>query len=123
MLRWYLASLIFLLIISPGIGFGVYQYVMHHPAAPGSFVGRAYERTVKAKLLVLCTKSMASYVQVGKTNTEQQTSAACKCFTDDMFEKLQDVPPGELDKMVEQNATQHSAASIFKACSDRFGLN
>ena len=73
MLRWYLASLIFLLIISPGIGFGVYQYVMHHPAEPGSFVGRAYERTVKAKLLVLCTKSMASYVQPGKTNTEEQT--------------------------------------------------
>ena len=49
MLRWYLASLVFLLVVSPAIGFGVYHYVMTHPAEPGTLAGRVYEKTVKSK--------------------------------------------------------------------------
>jgi len=38
--RWYLASLVFLLVISPAVGFGVHHYVMTHPAEPGTLAGR-----------------------------------------------------------------------------------
>jgi hypothetical protein len=88
MLRWYLASLVFLLVISPAVGFGVYHYVMTHPAEPGTLAGRVYEKTVKAKLSRLCLKNMRPFVKADDTNLEGQLEASCKCFTDDMFEKF-----------------------------------
>lgn len=39
----YLASLVFLLVVSPAIAFGIYHYVMTHPAEPGTLAGRMYE--------------------------------------------------------------------------------
>jgi hypothetical protein len=122
MLRWYLASLVFLLVVSPAIGFGIYHYVMTHPAEPGTLAGRVYEKTVKAKLSRLCTKNMRPFVKADETNLEVQLAAACKCFADDMFEKFRHVPPGDLDAMAAQKETQDSARAIFTKCADQSGV-
>lgn len=124
MLRWYLASLVFLLVISPAIGFGVYHYVMTHPAEPGTLAGRVYEKTVKAKLSRLCLKNMRPFVKADDdTIEEQQLEASCKCFTDDMFEKFRYVPPGDLDALAGQKETQQSAQAIFKKCANQSGVS
>jgi hypothetical protein len=123
MLRWYLASLVFLLVVSPAIGFGVYRYVMTHPAEPGTLAGRVYEKTVKAKLSRLCMKNMRPFVKAGNASLEEQLEASCKCFTDDMFEKFRYVPPGDLDAMAEQKETQHSAQAIFTRCANQSGVS
>ena len=123
MLRWYLASLVFLLVVSPAIGFGVYRYVMTHPAEPGTLAGRVYEKTVKAKLSRLCTKNMKQFVTADDGSLEEQLAAACQCFTDDMFEKFRYVPPGDLDAMAEQKETQQSAQAIFTKCAQRSGVS
>ena len=123
MLRWYLASLVFLLVVSPAIGFGVYHYVMTHPAEPGTLAGRVYEKTVKAKLSRLCLKNMRPFVKADDTTLEQKLEASCKCFTDDMFEKFRYVPPGDLDVMAEQKETQQSAQAIFTKCANQAGVD
>ncbi|MBA4097054.1 MAG: hypothetical protein C0484_09850 [Rhodospirillum sp.] len=121
MLRWYLASLVFLLVVSPAIGFGVYHYVMTHPAEPGTLAGRVYEKTVKAKLSRLCMKNMRPFVKAD--DTEEQLEASCRCFADDMFEKFRHVPPGDLDAMAEQKETQQSAQAIFTKCANQSGVS
>ena len=124
MLRWYLASLVFLLVISPAVGFGVYHYVMTHPAEPGTLAGRVYEKTVKAKLSRLCLKNMRPFVKADDEVTEErQLEASCKCFTDDMFEKFRDVPPGDLDALAGQKETQQSAQAIFRKCANQSGVS
>jgi hypothetical protein len=123
MLRWYLASLVFLLVISPAIGFGVYHYVMTHPAEPGTLAGRVYEKTVKAKLSRLCLKNVRPFVKADETTLEAQLEASCKCFADDMFEKFRYVPPGNLDAMAEQKQTQQSAQAILSKCANQAGVN
>jgi hypothetical protein len=123
MLRWYLASLVFLLVISPAIGFGVYHYVMTHPAEPGTLAGRVYEKTVKAKLSRLCLKNMRSLAKDDHTTLGTQFEASCKCFTEDMFEKFRHVPPGDLDVMAEQKETQQSAQAIFTKCANQAGVD
>ena len=123
MLRWYLASLVFLLVVSPAIGFGVYHYVMTHPAEPGTLAGRVYEKTVKAKLSRLCAANMRPFVTADDTALEEQLEASCKCFTDDMFEKFRYVPPGDLDAMAEQKETQQSAQAIFIRCANQSGVS
>lgn len=95
MLRWYLASLVFLLVVSPAIGFGVYHYVMTHPAEPGTLAGRVYEKTVKAKLSRLCMKNM----------------------------RPRYVPPGDFDAMAEQKETQQSTQGIFTKCANQAGVS
>jgi hypothetical protein len=123
MLRWYLASLVFLLVVSPAVGFGVYHYVMTHPAEPGTLAGRVYEKTVKAKLSRLCLKNMKPFMKSDDSSLEAQLEASCKCFTDDMFEKFRYVPPGDLDAMAEQKETQQSAQAIFTKCANQSGVN
>jgi hypothetical protein len=123
MLRWYVASLVFLLVISPAIAYGVYRYVMINPAEPGTFIGRMYEKSVKRKLSSRCTETMAHYARSVEGNTEAQFEAACKCFTDRMFERFRDVPPGQLDAVAEEEATGRAAEAIFNQCVDRAGLN
>jgi hypothetical protein len=122
MLRWYLAGLVFLLVVSPAVGFGVYRYVMTHPAEPGTLAGRVYEKTVKAKLSRLCMKNMRPFVKADEANTEEPLEAACRCFTDDMFEKFRYVPPGDLDALAEQKETQQSAQAIFTKCAQQPGV-
>jgi len=123
MLRWYLASLVFLLVVSPAVGFGIYHYVMTHPAEPGTLAGRVYEKTVKAKLSRLCMKNMRSFVKADDAKLEEQLEASCRCFTDDMFEKFRHVPPGDLDAMAEQKETQQSAQAIFRKCANQAGVS
>ena len=123
MLRWYLASLVFLLVVSPAIGFGVYHYVMTHSAEPGTLAGRVYEKTVKAKLSRLCMKNMRPFVKADDATFEEQLEASCKCFTDDMFENFRHVPPGDLDAMAEQKETQQSAQAIFRKCANQAGVS
>lgn len=123
MLRWYLASLVFLLVISPAIGFGVYHYVMTHPAEPGTLSGRVYEKTVKAKLSRLCLKNMRPFVKADAATLEQRLEASCKCFTDDMFEKFRHVPPGDLNDLAERKETQQSAQAIFTRCANQSGVS
>ena len=123
MLRWYLASLVFLLVISPAVGFGVYHYVMTHPAEPGTLAGRVYEKTVKAKLSRLCLKNMRAFAKDDHTTSGAQLEASCKCFTEDMFEKFRYVPPGDLDVMAEQKETQQSAQAILTKCANQAGVD
>jgi hypothetical protein len=123
MLRWYLAGLVFLLVVSPAIGFGVHRYVMTHPAEPGTFAGRVYEKTVKTKLSRLCHKNMKQLVSPDEANAEQRLDSACKCFSDDMFEQFRHVPPGDLDAMADQKETKQNAQAIFRKCINQSGLN
>ncbi|HJT15270.1 MAG TPA: hypothetical protein VJ790_21785 [Dongiaceae bacterium] len=123
MLRWYLAGLVFLLVVSPAIAFGVHHYVMTHPAEPGTFAGRVYEKTVKAKLSRLCMKNMRPFVKADEATLEGQLETACKCFTDDMFEKFRHVAPGDLDAMAGQKETQASAQAIFTRCANQSGVS
>ena len=116
MLRWYLASLVFLLVVSPAIGFGVHHYVMTHPAEPGTLAGRVYEKTVKAKLSRLCMKNMRPSLKADGTELEDQLEASCKCFADDMFEKFRYVPPGNLDAPWKRNSEPTSARLPCRKC-------
>ena len=122
MLRWYVASLVFLLVVSPAIGYAAYHYVMTHPAKPGTLAGRVYERTVKKKLLSECGTTMRSLAKA-PDNTDAQFDAACLCFSDAMFEKFRDVPPGDLEMVANAKETQRSAEAIFKNCASQSGLN
>jgi hypothetical protein len=123
MLRWYLASLVFLLVVSPAVGFGVYRYVMTQPAEPGTLAGRVYEKSVKAKLSHLCAKRMKQYATSDEASMEERLTAACECFTDEMFEDFRHVPPGDLDAMAEQEDIRRSAEAIFNKCVNQSGLN
>ena len=123
MLRWYVAGVVFLLVITPAILYGVHRYVLLHPAEPGTLAGRAYEWNVKKKLSWLCNGEMKRYAQRDETVTAEQSEAACKCFTDRMFEKLKDVPPGQLDAVAEKETTQRVAGDLFENCANQFGLN
>ena len=123
MLRWYMASLVFLLVVSPAVGFGVYRYVLTHPAEPGTLAGRVYEKTVKTKLSRLCVKNMKQFVNADDEKSGSQRDAACECFTDEMFEKFRYVPPGDLDDMADQKETQQAAQAIFKKCMNESGVN
>ena len=122
MLRWYLSGLVFLLVISPAIGFGVYRYVMTHPAQPGTLAGRVYEKTVKTKLSFVCARTLKQQVSPDEA-TEDQLDAACKCFVDEMFERFRYVPPGDLDAMAEEHETQRTARATLQKCANQAGLN
>src|SRR5262245_40757681 len=122
MLRWYVASLVFLLVISPGIGYAVYRYVLTHPAEPGTFSGRVYEWTVKRKLSHLCDLQVRRYITTESENTENQAEATCQCFTNQMFEKFRYVPPGDLDDLAEEETTQRAAGALFENCANQAGL-
>lgn len=119
MLRWYLGGLAVLMVV---IGVGVYRYVMTHPAEPGTFVGRMYEKAVKKKLSTHCGEAMARLASQ-EGNTPAQLDAACGCFADGMFERLRDVPPGQLDRVAEEEATARAAEAIFNRCVNQAGLN
>lgn len=123
LLRWYMAGLVFLLVVSPAIAYGVYRYVMSHPAEPGTLAGRVYEKTVKTKLSFFCAKTMKQHVKPEGTNTEAQSEIACKCFVDDMFEKFRYVPPGDLNAMADAHETQRDARLIFNKCVNQSGMN
>lgn len=121
-LRWYLACLVFLLVVSPGVGYAVYQYVMDNPAEPGTLVGRIYETAIKRKLLAGCGDMMTEYA-TAQTNTEDQFDAACHCFADAMFNEVRSVPPGKLGEVTEAEATKQNALVMFKNCASQSGLN
>jgi hypothetical protein len=65
---------------------------------------------------------MAQYAK-SEANTEAQFDAACQCFTDAMFEKFRNVPPGQLEALTKREETQWNAAAIFKSCATQSGLN
>lgn len=120
MLRWYLAGLAVLMIV---IGVGVYHYVMTHPAEPGTFTGRIYEKVVKSKLSKHCTGTMERLAKSHDSDTEARVAIACDCFTTQMFAKFRDVPPGQLDAVAEEEATARVAEGIFNRCFNEAGLN
>jgi hypothetical protein len=119
-LRWYLGGLLVLMIV---IGYAVYHYVMTKPAEPGTFIGRMYEQAVKKKLSSHCRDAIARVAGSDEANTEAQIEGACTCFTDQMFERFRDVPPGQLDTVAEEEETARAAESIFNKCVNQAGLN
>ncbi|MEZ5829996.1 MAG: hypothetical protein R3D05_02310 [Dongiaceae bacterium] len=122
MLRWYAAGLVFLLVISPAVGYGVYRYVLTHPAEPGTLAGRVYEKTVKTKLSFLCDRTVKQRFKQ-EDMTDEQRDAACKCFVDGMFEKFRNVPPGNLNTLADDPEMQLSARAILQRCSNETGIN
>ena len=109
------------LIIGALYGFG--KYIMNHATEEGSFSAGVYEKTMETRLLTLCNKFVKENAVPDETNTEAQYKTACKCFANDMFEKIRDVPPEELEDFLNKKETEKSAENIFKKCGYQSGLN
>jgi hypothetical protein len=81
------------------------------------------ERTIEKQLLTVCN-SMATQIRpADPEDTPAQYEATCKCFANDMFEKVRTVPPDELESHFENEATKTGMRNIVKKCGYAAGLN
>lgn len=102
-------------------GFGI--FVLHHATDEGSFSAGIYEKTMETRLQGFCNDFVKHNAVPDEENTEAQFKATCKCFANDMFEKIRDVPPGELEEFLQTNESNKSAQNFFKKCAYQSGLN
>ena len=123
MARWIFGGLIAVVLVGGLAASGFYRYVMTHANEPESYSARIYERAMKDKLFAFCTDTAQRSLEIGEVNTQAQVDSACKCFSNDMFEKLRNVPPDELDAMLQKTETSKSAENIAKKCGYQAGLN
>ena len=123
MLRWIFGSVIVLAILGGGVALGLYYYVATNANTPGTDAAAAYEKVTERKLKSNCAHFLEAYPDPEHLNTEAQYEATCKCFADNMFEKLRDVPPEQLDAYLDQPEINKKATVILVKCADQAGFN
>ncbi|HEV8391101.1 MAG TPA: hypothetical protein VGQ35_14720 [Dongiaceae bacterium] len=123
MFKWIFLGIVVAIVVVIGGLFGFGRYVLQHANEPDSFSSKVYEQTVEAKMLTFCKQSVRANIAPDETNTQEQYDATCACFANDMFEKIRDVPPDELDAMIDEEETKESAQNIMMKCAYQSGLN
>lgn len=123
MFKWILLGIIVAVVLVVGGLFGFGRYVLQHANEQDSFSSKVYEQTVEGKILAGCKQSVRENIVPDEASTQAQYDATCKCFANDLFEKIRDVPPGELDAMIDEEETKESARNIMKKCANQSGLN
>ena len=119
MTKWLILAVV---IVVAGL-WGLRKYSLDHVAEEGSFSAKIYERTIERQLLAACNALAKEKQPADDVNTPAQYEAACKCFANDMFEKVRSVPPDELESHFEKEATKASMQNIVKKCGYAAGLN
>ena len=123
MLKWIFLSIILIIVLVVGGLYGFGRYVLDHANEEDSFSSQVYEQTIEGKLLVRCREIVKETTTPDDENTPAQYEATCKCFANDVFEKFRDVPPDELDALIEKDETNKSVENIIKKCGYAAGLN
>jgi len=123
MLKWIFIIFVAVVVIVVGGLYGLGSFVLHHATDEDSFSAGIYEKTMESRLQGFCNDFIKQNVVPDEENTEAQFKATCKCFANDMFEKIRDVPPGELEEFLQKKESDKSAQNIFKKCAYQSGLN
>lgn len=119
MLKWVLLAVV---IVAAGL-FGLRKYTLDHATEEGSIPARIYDKRIEKELSEMCEASVKNIQARYEETTPAQFAAACRCFVNDMSEKLNDVPPDELHAFLQKDATMKSAQNIIKKCGYAAGLN
>ena len=119
MLKWLVLAVV---IVAAGL-FGLRKYSLDHATEEGSFPARIYDKRIEKELLEACNATVKKIQPRYEETTPAQFAATCRCFVNDMSEKLNDVPPDELHAFLQKDATMKSAQNIIKKCGYAAGLN
>jgi hypothetical protein len=119
MLKWVVLAIV---IVVAGL-VGLRKYSLDHATEEGSFSAKLYERRIEGQLLDHCRALIKEHPRENGENTPQQNEAFCKCFANDMFDRLREVPPDELQAHLEKAATKTSMQDIIKKCGYAAGLD
>lgn len=92
MLKW----LVLAIVIVVAALVGLRKYSLDHATEEGSFSAKLYERRIEGELLDHCRAFVKEHPRGNEENTPQQNEAFCRCFANDMFDRLREVPPDEL---------------------------
>ena len=102
---------------------GLRKYSLDHATEEGSISNRIYNKKIEAALLDICHATVKKIQPLDNETTPAQYASTCKCFANDMSEKLRNVPPDEMHAYLEKDTTKKSAQSIIKKCGYAAGLN
>ncbi len=119
MAKWIVLALV---IVVAGL-WGLRKYALDHAAEEGSISHGIYDKRIEADLLEMCNTTVKKLQTPDDETTPAQYASTCKCFADEMSEKLRGVPPGEMQAYLAQDTTMKSAQSIIKKCGHAAGLN
>jgi predicted negative regulator of RcsB-dependent stress response len=119
MLKWLVLAVV---IIAAGL-YGLRKYALDHATEEGSFSNRIYDKRIEKELLDMCHATVKKIESRYEETAPAQFASACKCFANDMSEKLKAVPPDETHAFLEQDANRKSAENIIKKCGYAAGLN
>jgi|RhiMethySRZTD1v2_1073278.scaffolds.fasta_scaffold1738096_2 hypothetical protein len=119
MLKWLILAIV---IIAAGL-YGLRKYALDHATEDGSFSNRIYDKGIEKDLLEMCHGEVKKLQRHYEETTPAQFESACKCFANDMSEKLKAVPPGEMHAFLDSEANRKSAQNIIKKCGYAAGLN
>lgn len=117
--KWIVLAVV---IVGAGL-WGLRKYTLDHATEEDSFAGRIYDKRIEKELSETCSAAVKKMQAQDEETTPAQFAATCRCFVDDMSEKLNDVPPGELKAFLQKEETMKSAQSIIKKCGYAAGLN
>ena len=118
-MKWLLLAVV----VVAAVLFGFGKYVADHATDEGSFFSEGYGPALEASLLKDCNANVSKLRRPGSKNTPAQYASTCKCFANDMSEKLRTVPPRELQAYFEKDATKTSMQRIMKKCGQAAGLD
>lgn len=119
MLKWLVLAIV---IVVAGL-YGLRKYSLDRATEEGSFSAKLYERRIEGELLTVCNSMAKGSRPPEDESTPAQYEATCRCFANDMFEKIRTVPPDELESHFEKDATKASMKNIVKKCGYAAGLN
>lgn len=119
MLKWVVLAVV---IVAAGL-FGLRKYTLDHATEEGSFPARIYDKRIEKELSEACNATVKKLQRQFEETTPAQFAATCKCFVNDMSEKLNDVAPDELRAFLQKDTTMKSAQNILKKCGYAAGVN
>lgn len=119
MAKWIVLAVV---IVVAGL-WGLRKYTLDHATEEGSFLVGIYDKRIEKELSEICNAAVKKLQPQYEEATPAQFASTCKCFVNDMSEKLNDVPPAELQTFLQKDATMKSAQSIIKKCGYAAGLN
>ena len=117
MMKWLVLA-----IVVAAVLFGLRKYSMDDATDEDSFAAGIYGKRIEKDLLEICNATIMRD-QTGDETTPAQYASTCKCFADDMTEKLRAVPPDEMQAHLQKNATRKNVQTIVKKCGYAAGLH
>lgn len=123
MLKWILGLLLVIGLLGGGTAMWLYYYVKQNANVEGTSAAAAYERVTEGRLRENCSALLEQLRSSDEINSDAQYKSMCECYADNMFEKLRDVPPDELDSHVLKAEVNATSKAIFEKCANQVGLN